>query len=203
MSLNTLCHISLLMTDDSPLPLGTPSWAMCLTLHTWMCTLHLVLMLWAPEGFLLDQNLCVCPVALLSSVCTVRTPWAGQQTPQHLSLAASCHPNPPFLWNMAQFKFLTNPLLLDPKGWSRALVLLHLLQVILYPECNPSACFSDTLTQHLCSELSTHRALGCSESCQYSHHLKENQENYLRQKKQISCADRINTFWVWLCLSLL
>lgn len=126
---------------------------------------------------------------------------SGQHTPQHLSLASSCHPNPPFLWNVTQFKFLTNPLLLDPKGWSRALILPHLLQFILHPERNPSACFSDALTQHLCSELSTHRAHGCSESCQYSHHLKENQENYLRQKKQISCADRINTFGVWLCLS--
>lgn len=127
---------------------------------------------------------------------------AGQQTLQHLSLAASCHPNPLFFLNVAEFKFQTNPLSLDPKTWSRTLVLLHLLQVILHPEFNPSACFSHTLPQHLCSEPSTHRALGCSESCQYSHHLKENQENYLRQKKQISCADRMNTFGVWLCQHL-
>lgn len=136
-----------------------------------------------------------CPPAGLSLGC--QSTGAVQQTPQHLSFAASCHPNPAFLLNATQkneikFKFQKNPLSLDPKVWSRALFLLYLLQVILHPEFNPSACFSDTMTPHLCSELVS----------QYSHHLKENQENYLRQKKQISCADRINTFGVRLCQHL-
>lgn len=169
-----------------------------------MCTLHLVLVLWASEGFILAPEPLsqYCPPAELSL--DSQTPLGlPSRLPKHWAQQPPAILPPPFLWNMTQFKFQINPLSLDPKGWSRTLVLLYLLKVTLHPEFNPSArLFFSTLTQHLCSELSTHRALSCSESCQYSHHVKENQESYLRQKKQISCADRINTFGVWLCQHL-
>lgn len=165
--------------------------------HSWMCTLHLILMLWASEGFLLASEkpfaLYYSPVPQLGSVWTVRASLGlPSRLPNIWALQPPATLTPFPLLNVTQtneikFKFQTNPLSLDPKGCSRALVLLYLLQVVLHPEFNPSACFSDTLTQHLCSEL----------CCQYSHHLKEKQENYLRQKKQIPCADKINTFGVW------
>lgn len=157
---------------------------------------------YALEGFLLALEKpfppYYSPVPQLGSVWAVRAPlglfsrlpniWALRPPTILTPFLAKCHSKK----NEMKFKFQSNPLSLDPKGWSRALVLLYLLQVTLHPEFNPSACFSDTLTQHLCSELVS----------QYSHHLKQNQENYLRQKKQISCAERINRFGVWLCQHL-